>query len=179
MIPEIERQSFPLAVNGPDYFWPLRTTVVVCFDGCDPAYLHAARAVNAIPVIDRMVRDGFAAVALAAMPTFTNPNNVSIVCGVALALARDQACQRFELPEDREGDLVVIAEEGIAIGARVEDHDLSQLAGERLRADGGLAEQEVPFLISHPITAQHQAELGMAPLRNFDIFSVALNCGRA
>jgi phosphonoacetate hydrolase len=98
--------------------------------------------------------------------------------GVALALSREQACERFELPEDREGDLVVIAEKGMAIGARAEDHDLSQLAGERLRSHGGLAEQEVPFLLSHPITAQHQAELGVALLRNFDIFSVALNCVR-
>jgi phosphonoacetate hydrolase len=421
MANKIERPSFPLAVNGRDYFWPSRTTVVICFDGCDPAYLHAARAVNAIPAIDRMVRDGFATVALAAMPTFTNPNNVSIVCGappsvhgvsgnffldratgeeimmvdatpmraptilasfakagakvvaitakdklrkalgyqlngiafsaeqahactlaengiedvtglvgrktpnlysadlslfvldagirlletqpidlmylslsdyvqhkyapeepeaiafmrevdrriqrlmaldaivgivadhgmndmagaggtphvlylgdvldakygpgatrvicpitdpfirhhgamggfvrvhlfaphldldavtsfvrslpgVALALSREQACERFELPEDREGDLVVIAEKGIAIGARAEDHDLSQLAGERLRSHGGLAEQEVPFLLSHPITPQHRAELGVAPLRNFDIFAVALNCVRA
>jgi len=99
--------------------------------------------------------------------------------GVALALTRDQACERFELPEDREGDIVVIAEKGIAIGARAKDHDLTQLAGARLRSHGGLAEQEVPFLISRPITAQHQAEFGVTPLRNFDIFAVALNCLRA
>ncbi|MFK4658261.1 phosphonoacetate hydrolase [Bradyrhizobium japonicum] len=409
-----------LAVNGRDYFWPSQTTVIICFDGCDPAYLDAARKRNAIPAIDRMTRDGFASLALAAMPTFTNPNNVSIVCGVppavhgvsgnfyldrttgeeimmvdatpmraptilatfanagakvvaitakdklckalghqldgiafsaekahsctiaengiedvtglvgretpelysadlslfvldagirllemqptdlmylslsdyvqhkhapnaseaiafmhevdqrierlmvlgavvgivadhgmndmaaddgepnvlylgdvldaeygpgttrvicpitdpfvrhhgamggfvrvhllaphldpdavasfirslpgvALALSRDQACERFELPEDREGDLAIVAEKGTAIGARAKDHDLSQLAGERLRSHGGLAEQEVPFLLSHPITPQHQAELGVAPLRNFDIFAVALNCLR-
>jgi hypothetical protein len=41
---------------------------------------------NAIPTIDRMVRDGFSSVALTAMPTFTNPNNVSIVCGVPSAV---------------------------------------------------------------------------------------------
>jgi len=421
MIDETERQPISLDVNGRHYSWPARTTVVICFDGCDPAYLHAARAVNAIPAIDRMARDGFSAIALAAMPTFTNPNNVSIVCGappsvhgvsgnffldrttgedimmvdaapmraptilasfakagarvaaitakdklrkalgyqldgivfsaekadactlaenriedvtglvgrktpnlysadlslfvldagirlletrpidliylslsdyvqhkfapdepeaiafmrevdqrvqrllsldaivgivadhgmndmagaggvprvlylgdeldakygpgatrvicpitdpfirhhgamggfvrvhlfaahldldavaafirslpgVALALTRDQACERFELPEDREGDIVVIAEKGIAIGARAKDHDLTQLAGARLRSHGGLAEQEVPFLISRPITAQHQAEFGVTPLRNFDIFAVALNCLRA
>jgi len=421
MIDETERPPSSLDVNGRHYSWPARTTVVICFDGCDPAYLHAARAVNAIPAIDRMARDGFSAIALAAMPTFTNPNNVSIVCGappsvhgvsgnffldrttgedimmvdaapmraptilasfakagarvaaitakdklrkalgyqldgivfsaekadactlaenriedvtglvgrktpnlysadlslfvldagirlletrpidliylslsdyvqhkfapdepeaiafmrevdqrvqrllsldaivgivadhgmndmagaggvprvlylgdeldakygpgatrvicpitdpfirhhgamggfvrvhlfaahldldavaafirslpgVALALTRDQACERFELPEDREGDIVVIAEKGIAIGARAKDHDLTQLAGARLRSHGGLAEQEVPFLISRPITAQHQAEFGVTPLRNFDIFAVALNCLRA
>jgi phosphonoacetate hydrolase len=51
-----------------------------------PAYLEAARKMNAIPTIDRMVRDGFSSVALTAMPTFTNPNNVSIVCGVPPAV---------------------------------------------------------------------------------------------
>lgn len=75
-----------LTVNGRDYFWPLHTTVVICFDGCDPAYLEAARKMKAIPAIDRMVREGFAAVALAAMLTLTNPNNVSIVCGVPPAV---------------------------------------------------------------------------------------------
>jgi phosphonoacetate hydrolase len=95
--------------------------------------------------------------------------------GIALALTRDQACERFDLPEDREGDLAIIANRGIAIGARTEDHDLSQLAGERLRSHGGLAEQEVPFLLSLPIAPQRRAGLAAAPLRNFDIFAVALN----
>jgi phosphonoacetate hydrolase len=420
MTSETGRPLLPLAVNGRDYFWPSRPTVIICFDGCDPAYLEAARNINAVPAIEQMVRDGFASTALAAMPTFTNPNNVSIVCGVppsvhgvsgnfyldratgeeimmvdatpmraptilatfakagakvvaitakdklrkalghqldgiafsaekahsctlaengiedvtglvgrgtpdlysadlslfvldagirlletepadlmylslsdyvqhryaphapeaidfmrevdqrigrlvalgaivgvvadhgmndmaadggepnvlylgdvldaeygrgaarvicpitdpfvrhhgamggfvrvhllephldpdavaalvrslpgvALALSRDQACERFELPEDREGDLAIVAKKGVAIGARAEDHDLSQLAGERLRSHGGLAEQEVPFLLSHPVTPQHRAAPA-APLRNFDIFAVALNGTRA
>jgi phosphonoacetate hydrolase len=95
--------------------------------------------------------------------------------GIAFALPRDQACARFQLPEDREGDLAVIANKGTAIGARAKDHDLTQLAGARLRSHGGLAEQHVPFLLSHPVTSQHRAELRADPLRNFDIFSVALN----
>src|SRR5262249_32025581 len=53
-----------------------------CLDGGDPAYLAAASAQGAIPVLDRMMRDGFSSTAAAAMPTFTNPNNASIVCGV-------------------------------------------------------------------------------------------------
>lgn len=71
----------PFSVNGRQYSWPSRPTVVVCFDGCDPAYIDAASAAGAIPTLDSMGRDGFSATALAAMPTFTNPNNVSIVCG--------------------------------------------------------------------------------------------------
>jgi phosphonoacetate hydrolase len=173
MTMEAVHPPISLSVNGRDYLWPVRPTVVICFDGCDPAYLEAARQSNAIPAIDRMAREGFASVALAAMPTFTS------LPGVALALLRHQACERFDLPEDREGDLAIVADRGTAIGARAEDHDLSQLAGERLRSHGGLSEQEVPFLLSHPINPRDRAELAAAPLRNFDIFSIALNRVRA
>jgi phosphonoacetate hydrolase len=406
----------PLLVNGRTYEWPRQPTVIVCFDGCDPAYLTAASAAGATPEIDRMRREGFATTALAAMPTFTNPNNVSIVCGVppavhgvsgnfyidretgreimmvdatpmraptvlaafshagasvaaitakdklrkalghdlkgiafsaekadtcteaengiadvtdlvgrnapdqysadlslfvldagirllesqrpdlmylslsdyvqhkhapeapeavafmaavdtrlerlvaagavvgivadhgmndmtladgrpnvlylgdrldaafgpkairvvcpitdpfvrhhgalggfvrvylmrpdlvradvaafiriqpgvALALPREEACARFELPEDREGDIAVIAEKGVALGARAVDHDLSQLAGERLRSHGGLAERTVPFILSHPLRLDRDMVEGGA-LRNYDIFAFALN----
>jgi phosphonoacetate hydrolase len=94
--------------------------------------------------------------------------------GIALALPREDACARFELPEDREGDIAVIAEKGVALGARAVDHDLSQLAGERLRSHGGLAERTVPFILSHPLRLDRDmAEGGV--LRNYDIFAFALN----
>jgi phosphonoacetate hydrolase len=395
-----------LLVNGRSYNWPKRPTVIICFDGCDPAYLTAASAAGVIPTIDRMRREGFSATALAAMPTFTNPNNVSIVCGVppavhgvsgnfyidretgseimmvdatpmraptilaafshagadvitvtakdklrkalgrdlngiafsaekadacteaengiadvaglvgrnapdqysadlslfvldagvrllkakgpdliylslsdyvqhkhapeepealafmkevdtrlgqlvaasavvgivadhgmtdmaktsgepnvlgpettrvvcpitdpfvrhhgalggfvrvhlmrpdlareevaafvralpgvALALSREEACARFELPEDREGDIAVIADKGVALGARAADHDLLQLAGTRLRSHGGLAEQRVPFILSHPLRPDPR-DSAREKLRNYDIFAVALN----
>lgn len=70
-----------IAVNGRVYRLPARPLAVICFDGCDPAYLDAARGRGVIPTIERLETTGFAAGALAAMPTFTNPNNVSIVCG--------------------------------------------------------------------------------------------------
>jgi len=409
----------PLEVNGRFYRWPKRSTVVVCFDGCDPSYLAAASAAGMIPVLDRMQREGFSAIALAAMPTFTNPNNISIVCGVppaihgvsgnfyidresgrevmmvdatpmraptllsafsqagakvaavtakdklrralghdlkgvafsaekadatteaengiagvtalvgrsapdqysadlslfvldagvrlletqrpdlmylslsdyvqhkhapeapealafmaavdarlgqliaagavvgivadhsmtdmakldgspnvlylgdaldaafgagavrvvcpitdpfvrhhgalggfvrvhlvapgrsaegvaafvrtlpgiALALTREEACARFDLPPDREGDVAVIANKGVALGARAADHDLSQLAGTRLRSHGGLAEQPVPFILSHPL--RKDANAITQPLRNYDIFALALNAVEA
>jgi phosphonoacetate hydrolase len=409
----------PLEVNGRLYRWPKRPTVVVCFDGCDPSYLAAASAAGMIPVLDRMQRDGFSAIALAAMPTFTNPNNVSIVCGVppaahgvsgnfyidresgrevmmvdatpmraptllsafsqagakvaavtakdklrralghdlkgiafsaekadatteaehgiadvatlvgraapdqysadlslfvldagvrlietrrpdlvylslsdyvqhkhapeepealafmaavdarlgqliaagavvgivadhgmtdmakpdgspnvlylgdaldtafgvgavrvvcpitdpfvrhhgalggfvrvhllasgrsadevaafvrsfpgiAFALTCEEACARFDLPPDREGDVAVIADKGVALGARAADHDLSQLAGTRLRSHGGLTEQPVPFILSHPLRQDSNA--AVQPLRNYDIFALALNAVEA
>ena len=75
-----------ISVNGRTYRWPARPTVVICFDGCDPEYLDAASGAGVTPSIDAMRQNGFATTALAAIPTFTNPNNISIVCGVPPAV---------------------------------------------------------------------------------------------
>jgi phosphonoacetate hydrolase len=95
--------------------------------------------------------------------------------GVALVLDGTQAARRFEMPIDREADFVVLGDNNTVIGAARAEHDLSALAGHRLRSHGGLAEQRVPFILSRPLTFEyrHRAETG--PLRNFDIFDFALN----
>ena len=92
--------------------------------------------------------------------------------GVELALPGNEAAARFEMPLDREADFVVIGASGVALGACYGDHDLSQLAGERLRSHGSLSEQVVPFILSHPL---REGEAATANLRNFDIFDFALN----
>ena len=40
------------------------------------------------------------------------------------------------------------------IGATRAEHDLSGLAGHRLRSHGGLGEQKVPFMVSRPLRAE-------------------------
>jgi phosphonoacetate hydrolase len=94
--------------------------------------------------------------------------------GIGLVLTREEACQHFDLPPDREGDIAVVAETGVALGARAAEHDLSQLAGERLRSHGGVAEQSVPFILSHPLNPEYAARCSTA-LRNYDIFEYAIN----
>lgn len=56
--------------------------VVICYDGLDPSYLADALIRDVSPRLGAMIASGFHATALSAMPSFTNPNNVSIVCGV-------------------------------------------------------------------------------------------------
>ena len=68
-------------VNGINYRWPLRPVVVVCIDGGDPAYLRQFLADGAIPNVARFVSEGFAAVVDGSMPSFTCPNNMSIITG--------------------------------------------------------------------------------------------------
>lgn len=73
--------SVRINVNGIPYRWPLRPVVVVCIDGGDPAYLEQFLADGAVPNIAAFMRDGFAAVAQGTMPSFTCPNNMSIITG--------------------------------------------------------------------------------------------------
>src|SRR5690554_3617802 len=76
----------PLLINGRHYRFPVRPVVVICFDGCDPEYIAAAEKAGVVPNLARMMSEGFSDIALAAMPTFTNPNNVAIACGAPPAV---------------------------------------------------------------------------------------------
>ncbi|MBX9591974.1 MAG: phosphonoacetate hydrolase [Hyphomonadaceae bacterium] len=94
--------------------------------------------------------------------------------GVEAVVDAETAARRFELPLDLEGDFVVLGDAGTVIGAARAEHDLSALAGHRLRSHGGLGEQTVPFIVSHRLRPEYLA--GKADrLRNFDIFDAVLN----
>src|SRR6266567_3139950 len=70
-----------IRVNGRSYRKPVVPTVVICFDGCDPRYISHGVSAGLFPNISRIMSEGFYAIADAAMPTLTNPNNMSIVAG--------------------------------------------------------------------------------------------------
>ena len=70
-----------LEVNGTEYRRPGRPLVVVCIDGGDPAYIGHGLEAGILPNIARYMRDGFHTVAEGTMPSFTCPNNMSIVTG--------------------------------------------------------------------------------------------------
>lgn len=95
--------------------------------------------------------------------------------GIELVLAKDEVCKQFDLPADREGDFAVFSDRNTVVGARREDHDLTQLAGHRLRSHGGIGEQKVPFLLSRPLNAQYRERARTGRLHNYDIFDYALN----
>lgn len=95
--------------------------------------------------------------------------------GVSQALDAATAAARFELPLDREGDLVVLGDANTAVGSTRAAHDLSGLAGHRLRSHGGLGERRVPFVLSRKLTPEYRDIAARRPLRNFDIFDFALN----
>jgi phosphonoacetate hydrolase len=70
-----------LTVNGRSYAAPKRPTVVICVDGCEPDYIAQSVAADLMPTMKRWLRDGTALVADCVVPSFTNPNNLSIVTG--------------------------------------------------------------------------------------------------
>jgi phosphonoacetate hydrolase len=107
---------------------------------------------------------------VAAMMAFTRS-----LPGIELVLDKEQVCKQFDLPLDREGDFAVFSARDTVVGARREDHDLSQLAGHRLRSHGGLAEQKVPFLLSRPLNAEYRERAKARRTHNYDIFDFALN----
>jgi phosphonoacetate hydrolase len=64
-----------------------RPLVVVCIDGCQYEYITAAVAAGAAPYLGRLLAGaGTTFMADCVMPSFTNPNNLSIVTGVPPAV---------------------------------------------------------------------------------------------
>ncbi|RFB67977.1 MULTISPECIES: phosphonoacetate hydrolase [unclassified Herbaspirillum] len=94
---------------------------------------------------------------------------IAAIAGVELVLTRAEAAKRFELPEDRIGDLVVVSERLTVIGTATTRHDLSELHLP-LRSHGGISEQRVPLMFNRKlagIPSDHR-------LRNFDVFYLAM-----
>ena len=58
---------------------------MVCIDGGDPVNLRQFLAEGAIPNIARFMQEGFSTVADGSMPSFTCPNNMSMITGTPTA----------------------------------------------------------------------------------------------
>jgi phosphonoacetate hydrolase len=87
--------------------------------------------------------------------------------GITDVLTKAQAVDRFELPADRIGDIVMVSGENMTIGTSEHRHDLAAL-DVPLRSHGGLTEQEVPFIVNRVLDLPSQPVL-----RNFDAFFYA------
>ncbi|MBG9388936.1 phosphonoacetate hydrolase [Caenimonas aquaedulcis] len=70
-----------LEVNQRSYRLPTSPTVVVCVDGCEPDYLAQSVATGHMPWLERTLAEGEGLIADCVVPSFTNPNNLSIVTG--------------------------------------------------------------------------------------------------
>jgi len=95
---------------------------------------------------------------------------IAAIRGIEGVRPREEAALFFELPADRIGDLVVVAERSTVIGTAKSRHDLSALEVP-LRSHGGVSEQRVPLIVNRRLH-------GIDPdrrWRNFDAFDLVLN----
>ena len=68
-------------VNDRDYPMPKIPAIAICLDGCEPEYLDVAIANGLMPTLKRMRETGTNRLAHSVIPSFTNPNNLSIATG--------------------------------------------------------------------------------------------------
>ncbi len=139
-------------------------------------WLGAAKARVILPITDPyVVHHG----ALGSFATVYLPegSNLAATCarlgqlkGMEVVLTREQAAQRFELPTDRIGDIVVVSERFTVIGTSAARHDLSALEVP-LRSHGGISEQRVPLIVNRKLPGLDRSRRW----RNFDAFDLALN----
>jgi phosphonoacetate hydrolase len=83
MMPDTKMKSASktVSVNGRDYHWPKAPLVVICCDGSEPDYMEMAMAEGLMPNLKKMIASGENTRGLCVIPSFTNPNNLSIVTG--------------------------------------------------------------------------------------------------
>ena len=75
-----------IQVNGRSYRLPRGPVVVVCVDGCEPDYIAQAVSHGHMPWMRKVLANGASVIADCVVPSFTNPNNLSIVTGAPPAV---------------------------------------------------------------------------------------------
>jgi len=90
--------------------------------------------------------------------------------GIAEVLTKHEACERYALPADRIGDIVVIADRDTVFGKTPASHDLSKLKG-LLRSHGGLTETTVPFILSETVDEDQRKR----SVKNWELFDYLIN----
>ncbi len=163
-----------VSANGRTYHWMDRPLVVICVDGCEPAYITEAVRAGVAPFLARMQASGTALEADCVIPSFTNPNNLSIVTGVPPAV--HGICGNYFF--DREAGtevmmndpkylrcgtlLAAFADAGAKVAVITAKDKLRTLLGHNLKgtcfssekADAGMVE-----LVGMPVPSVYSAEL--------------------
>lgn len=170
-------------VNGRHYRLPATPTVVVCVDGCEPDYIAQAVAAGVMPWMARTLESGTALIADCVVPSFTNPNNLSIVTGAPPSVHGICGNYLYDTASDTEvmmndpkwlrapSILAALADAGCACVVITAKDKLRRLLGHGMRgicfssekADA-LTEAEhgitgVPALVGMPVPDVYSAEL--------------------
>src|SRR6516165_5635953 len=165
-----------IELNGRRYRKPQRPTVVICIDGCDPEYLELGIPDSVFPTIGSFRRTGFLDAADAAVPTFTNPNNVSIVTGappsvhgIAGNYYLDRETRRAIMMTDErlmrsETILALMARAGVRTAAITAKDKLRKLLGRNLDGicfSSECADVEVEAMVGRGKPDMYSADLSL------------------
>ncbi|MGE0716516.1 MAG: phosphonoacetate hydrolase [Alphaproteobacteria bacterium] len=170
-------------VNGRRYRAPRQPTVVVCVDGSEPDYTTAAIAAGRMPFLAEAVKRGADLLSDCVVPSFTNPNNLSIVTGAPPAV-HGIAGNYFLDPDTgkevmmndpqylRTGTiLAAFADAGLSVAVVTAKDKLRTLLGHRMKgicfsaekadkatvAENGIA--DVPAFVGRPVPSVYSADL--------------------
>jgi phosphonoacetate hydrolase len=172
-----------VTVNGRSYAAPRQPTVVICVDGCEPDYIAQAVATGLMPTMRRWLRDGTALIADCVVPSFTNPNNLSIVTGAPPSVHGICGNYLFDTATGTEvmmNDpkwlraptlLAALADDGATVAVVTANDKLRRLLGHKMRgicfsseqadqvteADNGIS--DVLPLVGMPVPDVYSAEL--------------------
>ena len=131
-----------IELHGRTYKLRTRPTVAVCVDGFDPEYLDQGLEDGIIPNLAALKQNGFHATAKCAMPSFTNPNNVSIITGVPIS--EHGIVGNYFL--DREsGEEKMILDDSLLIGSTI----LEQMSKRGVRVAAITAKDKLRKILSH------------------------------
>ena len=172
-----------IEVNGRSYRLPDRPSVIVCVDGCEPDYIAQAVAGGHMPWMQRVLAQGTAVIADCVIPSFTNPNNLSIVTGAPPAVHGICGNYLYDTASDAEvmmNDpkwlraptlLAALAEAGCTVAVITAKDKLRKLLGYQMRgicfssekadqvtqAEHGI--EAVVQLVGLPVPSVYSAEL--------------------
>jgi phosphonoacetate hydrolase len=177
------KKAGELQVNGRSYRWMSEPLVVICVDGCEYDYLERAAVSGSAPFIAKLLREGSAFKGAAVVPTFTNPNNLSIVTGVPPSV--HGICGNYFYDRDADAEvmmndpkylraptvLAAFAKAGARVAVVTAKDKLRRMLGHELlgvcfsserAADATLAEngiENVVDLVGMPVPSVYSAEL--------------------
>jgi phosphonoacetate hydrolase len=177
-----------LEVNGRRYAPPAEPLVVVCVDGCEYDYLTEAAKAGVAPFLAKVLASGSAFRGDCVVPSFTNPNNLSIVTGVPPSV--HGICGNFFYDRDADAEVMMndpkylraptvlaeLARAGARVAVVTAKDKLRKLLGNGLKMGAGasvcfssekaaeatLAEngiEDVVELVGMPVPSVYSAEL--------------------
>jgi phosphonoacetate hydrolase len=173
-----------IEVNGRGYRMPAQPAVVVCVDGCEPEYIAQAVAAGHMPWMRKVLAEGSSVIADCVVPSFTNPNNLSIVTGAPPAV--HGICGNYLYDTDSGVEvmmndpkwlraptlLAALADSGARVAVITAKDKLRKLLGHRLRGICFSAEKADAVTL-----AEHGIEdvLGLVGLPVPQVYSAALS----